>query len=86
MTRLAGREVTVCGETGRVYDGQLPVTTPVESDNPLLVRLIDWARECCPTERQPPPGQDPLLPALLTALHTEHPDDDLETLAAQAGE
>ena len=83
---LAGRQVTVCGETGRVYDGVLPVTAPAESDNPLLGQLIEWARERCPVERQPHSVEEPVLPALLTALHAGHPDDDLETIAAQASE
>jgi pyruvate,orthophosphate dikinase len=83
---LAGREVTVCGESGRVYEGSLPVTAPVESDNELLGLLIDWARARLPAERQPADWVEPVLPALLTTLHAGHPDDDLETLAAQAGE
>jgi pyruvate,orthophosphate dikinase len=83
---LAGREVTVCGESGRVYEGLLPVTAPVESDNELLGLLIDWARARLPAERQPADWVEPVLPALLTTLHAGHPDDDLETLAAQAGE
>jgi pyruvate,orthophosphate dikinase len=86
VAALAGREVTVCGETGRVYDGLLPVTAPVESDNEQLNQLIDWARARLPAERQPADWVEPVLPALLTTLHAGHPDDDLETIAAQAGE
>jgi pyruvate,orthophosphate dikinase len=86
VVRLAGQEVTVCGETGKVYQGLLPVTAPAERDNALLVQLIDWARERCPAGRQPEPGVDPVLPELLATLHAGHPDDDQETLAAQAGE
>ena len=86
VVALAGRQVTVCGESGQVYDGLLPVTAPEESGNPLLGKLIEWARDRCPVERQPQSGEEPVLAALLTALHADHPDDDLETIAAQASE
>ena len=86
VTGLAGRQVTVDGESGRVYDGLLPVIAHAEHEHELLAPLIEWAREACPAERLPAAGEEPVLPALLQALHAGHPDDDLETIAAQAGE
>ncbi|GGY91839.1 pyruvate, phosphate dikinase [Novosphingobium colocasiae] len=39
-----GAIVTVDGESGRVYAGQLPVEMPDEAADARLARLIDWAR------------------------------------------
>lgn len=43
-----GETVTVDGETGRVYAGQLPVEMPDEGSDARLAQLIVWARERSP--------------------------------------
>ena len=45
---LAGREVTVDGTAGQVFDGALPVSAPEETDDPHLCRIADWARAAAP--------------------------------------
>ncbi len=81
---LAGREVTVDGKAGRVFDGALPVSAPAETDDPLLCRIADWARAATPLavyradEAAPsdaleldrlPGGEDPeRLPGLLRGV------------------
>ena len=45
---LAGREVTVDGKAGRVFDGALPVSVPAETDDPYLRRIAAWARAAAP--------------------------------------
>ena len=45
---LAGREVTVDGKAGRVFDGALPVSAPSETDDPQLCQIADWARAAAP--------------------------------------
>ena len=78
---LAGREVTVDGKAGRVFDGALPVSVPSETDDPYLRETAGWARAAAPLavyrfhEAAPngvrdldcvPGGEDPeQLPALL---------------------
>jgi len=78
---LAGREVTVDGKAGQVFDGALPVSTPSETDDPYLCRITAWARAAAPiavyraVDAAPegavdldrlPGGEDPeRLPALL---------------------
>lgn len=43
-----GDIVTVDGETGRVYAGELPVEMPDEASDASLAQLIEWARERSP--------------------------------------
>ncbi|KAK0330403.1 hypothetical protein LTR94_033003, partial [Friedmanniomyces endolithicus] len=43
-----GALVTVDGETGRVYAGELPVEMPDEAGDSRLAQLIIWARERSP--------------------------------------
>ena len=78
---LAGREVTVDGKAGRVFDGALPVSVPSETDDPYLREITGWACAAAPLavyrfdEAAPngardldclPGGEDPeQLPALL---------------------
>ena len=45
---LAGREVTVDGKAGQVFDGVLPVSIPAETDDPHLCQIADWARMAAP--------------------------------------
>ena len=45
---LAGREVTVDGKAGQVFDGALPVSAPAETDDPHLRRIAEWARAAAP--------------------------------------
>ena len=45
---LAGREVTVDGKAGRVFDGALPVSVPSETDDPYLREIAGWARAAAP--------------------------------------
>ena len=45
---LDGRQVTVEGGAGLVFDGTLPVTVPDERDDPLLRQLEVWARAAAP--------------------------------------
>ena len=45
---LAGREVTVDGKAGQVFDGALPVSAPAETDDPYLRRITAWARVAAP--------------------------------------
>ncbi|NWK94426.1 pyruvate, phosphate dikinase [Sphingobium lactosutens] len=43
-----GALVTVDGETGRVYAGELPVEMPDEAKDARLTQLIEWARDRSP--------------------------------------
>ena len=45
---LAGREVTVDGKAGKVFDGALPVSAPSETDDPYLRQITAWARAAAP--------------------------------------
>ena len=78
---LAGREVTVDGKAGKVFDGTLPVSVPSETDDPYLRQITAWACAAAPIavyragDAAPegavdldrlPGGEDPeRLPALL---------------------
>ena len=78
---LAGREVTVDGKAGKVFDGALQVSAPSETDDPYLRQIAAWARAAAPIavyragDAAPegavyldrlPGGEDPeRLPALL---------------------
>ena len=44
LSALAGRVVTVCGQSGRVHDGALPVITPDENSDPRLAQFMQWKR------------------------------------------
>ena len=48
IAALEGRQVTVEGKAGRVFDGALPVTVPAETDDPLLGEVMAWARAAAP--------------------------------------
>ena len=48
IAALAGKWVTVDGKAGHVFDGALPVTVPVETDDPLLREIAGWARAAAP--------------------------------------
>lgn len=60
LDALAGRRVTVDATGGKVYDGELPVVTPNEGDDPTLSKLTAWAAGACPievvTEAEAPAG------------------------------
>ena len=45
---LAGREVTVDGKAGAVFDGALPLSVPSEADDPCLCQIAAWARAAAP--------------------------------------
>ncbi len=55
---LVGRKVTVDGEAGIVYDGELAMEIRREEADPVLLQLIDWAAERSPIKIEPlaPPG------------------------------
>ncbi|HWH29542.1 MAG TPA: pyruvate, phosphate dikinase [Mycobacteriales bacterium] len=61
VARLAGREVTVDGSTGEVFEGLLPVAASGEHATPHLDRLAQWARARAPQVDGP-------LPAVLAAV------------------
>lgn len=42
---LVGQWVTVDGQAGAIYDGQLAVVAPDEEHDPVLRQLMHWARE-----------------------------------------
>lgn len=80
LSGLAGRMVTVDGQSGRVFEGQLAVEMPREQDDPDLVTLITWCEARAPLrvlEAAPggaavldlntvPGSEDPaMLPAIL---------------------
>ncbi|NMH98250.1 pyruvate, phosphate dikinase [Pseudonocardia acidicola] len=48
LAALAGKEVTVDGSSGEVFEGRLPMAPCGEADNPDLARLLAWARERVP--------------------------------------
>lgn len=59
VTALAGQTVTVDGEQGRIYSGELEVVTPCETEDDRLAELLAWARERSPlvvyrTDEAPP--------------------------------
>jgi pyruvate,orthophosphate dikinase len=45
VTALAGRTVTVEGQSGRIYEGALDVVAPDVDHDPYLVELERWCRE-----------------------------------------
>lgn len=50
LAGLAGEVVTVDGGSGKIYRGSLPVITPSEDQDPLLVQITEWARDLSPIE------------------------------------
>ncbi len=56
MAALVGRIVTVDATAGRVYAGELPMTHPMEADDPDLRQLSEWARNRSPV-RVAAPGE-----------------------------
>jgi pyruvate,orthophosphate dikinase len=42
---LAGRDVTVDGSTGEVFEGRLDMAPCSEAENPALAELAGWARD-----------------------------------------
>lgn len=48
VTSLVGQSVTVDGEAGLVYEGNLPLEVRFEDADPALVRLMDWAMARAP--------------------------------------
>ncbi|MGH8516753.1 MAG: pyruvate, phosphate dikinase [Panacagrimonas sp.] len=44
LTALKGRTVTVCGTTGRIHDGALPVMRPSEVNDFRLAQFMEWKR------------------------------------------
>jgi pyruvate,orthophosphate dikinase len=48
LADLAGKQVTVDGSTGEVFEGELPLAPCGEADNPELATLLRWARERAP--------------------------------------
>ena len=47
---LAGKLITVDGEGGRVYLGEMPMVETHIADDPWLSRFADWAQDCAPVE------------------------------------
>ncbi len=64
LAALEGREVTVEGTQGLVFDSVLPVVAPNENDDPALARIAGWAREGARVKvldlAEGEPGADPL--------------------------
>ena len=48
VAALEGRRVTVEGKAGKVFDGALCVSVPLETDDPLLREIAGWARAAAP--------------------------------------
>jgi pyruvate,orthophosphate dikinase len=48
VTGLDGESVTVCGDTGEVRQGEIPLRAPSEDDDEDLRTLTRWAREISP--------------------------------------
>jgi pyruvate,orthophosphate dikinase len=48
LAGLVGREVTVDGDLGEVFEGILPTERTTEADSPALSRLLEWAGEAAP--------------------------------------
>lgn len=63
LTHLAGREVTVDGQTGAVFAEALPVERADESNDPVLAELLAWATERSPLRVIRP--SDPLAASAL---------------------
>lgn len=55
VARLTGRQVTVDGTTGEVFDGVLPMVAASEDDSPELARIATWARARAPHATGPLP-------------------------------
>jgi pyruvate,orthophosphate dikinase len=47
---LAGKLLTVDGEGGRVYIGEMPMVETRISDDPWLTQFARWAQDCAPIE------------------------------------
>jgi pyruvate,orthophosphate dikinase len=45
VERLMGKMITIDGETGEVFAGELAMRTPVASEHPHLAKLTAWAAE-----------------------------------------
>jgi pyruvate,orthophosphate dikinase len=81
---LVDTEVTVDGDSGKIYAGALPLIEPSEDTDPDMVVLLEWARERSPVQIVTPstpdaPSVDHRQPATITdALAT-----DAKVLAAQ---
>ncbi len=62
VSPLIGRRVTVDGNTGIVYDGELPLQIQTETADPYLRQLLEWAleRTSIRIELEAPPGVAPL--------------------------
>ena len=73
---LAGRMVTIDGNSGCVFSGRLDVDQPHEDADPLLRQLRDWAQARSPL-RVYAVGQAPQPPAVFLA------DDDASQAAAR---
>jgi pyruvate,orthophosphate dikinase len=72
LTGLAGRQVTVDGVSGAVFDGILPTERTSEMDDPYLSQLLEWATASSPLTAY--------------AVGEAHPDDavDLDAVAGSA--
>ena len=45
LTALKGRVVTVCGQTGRIHEGALPVVKPGEANDFRIAQFMQWKRD-----------------------------------------
>lgn len=88
LSGLAGKSITVDGNAGVAYLGNLPVETPSEEDNPELRALIEWCRDRSTIDVVPsldniesrkvldldhlPGGNDPERVAETIRVHHEH--------------
>lgn len=79
VTALAGREVTVDGDTGTVFAGSLPLSRAETDDDPWLRRLAQWAAERSPVEVAGP-GAGPAEVRDLDALDIADPGEIAEAL------
>lgn len=50
LSTLVGQIVTVCGSSGRVFAGALPVIRPDENSDPQLAQFMAWQRAAPQTE------------------------------------
>jgi pyruvate,orthophosphate dikinase len=59
MEALGGQEITVDGDTGRIWVGELPVCVTDEATDGDLRRLTGWARSVSPVIVVSPAGDAP---------------------------
>lgn len=83
---LIGRELTVDGTSGCVYEGRLPLVKVRVEDDPALSRLLQWAQQVSPVNVIEVPTADAVdLDAVGIGLNADELPEESEVIAALQG-